>query len=93
MSNPFSDGQVVETGPVDQNPYAAPVVSGKGEYDWTLAHRIFLAFAALSALYLLPGAIGSYQAFTRLSSYQGNSVLEKVQSFFTDWAPKQEQGQ
>jgi hypothetical protein len=78
---------------VNDNPYQSPVVSCKGEYDWTLAKRIFVAFAVLAAVYMLPGAIGSYQAFNRLSSYQGHTILQKVGSFLTDWSPKQEPDQ
>lgn len=77
----------------NDNSYAAPPCSGKGEYDWTLAKRIFVAFSVLTAVYMLPGAIGSYQLFTRLQSYQGHTIWQKAESFFTDWAPKQEQDQ
>ena len=69
---------------LNENPYLSPVVSGKGEYDWTLAKRMFIAFAAMAGFYLLCSGVMSWQSFSEVPTNQYRSPVEQVQSFFTD---------
>ena len=71
-----------------ENPYLSPVVSGKGEYDWTLFKRVFMWFAFMSIFYLLCSGVASWQAFSKVPTNQYRSPVEQVQSFFTDWSQK-----
>jgi hypothetical protein len=84
-SNPFSDGVLVSDSAPSDNPDATSVASGKGWYDWTLAKRMFLAFAALAAVYLLPTAYGSWQLFRRANVNYDKPVIQQVIDVATDW--------
>jgi hypothetical protein len=69
----------------NDNPYAAPPCSGKGEYDWTLAKRMFLAFSAVAAMWLIPTAYGSWQLFRKANVNQDKPVIQQVIDVATDW--------
>jgi hypothetical protein len=70
---------------VNDNPYRAPVVSGMGEYDWTLAKRIFVAASALAIVYLLASAVGLWTSFRSDPNHRHEPVLATVAEFVGDW--------
>lgn len=69
----------------DENPYQSPVVSGKGEYDWTLAKRIFVVIAVLAFSYLIPAAVGSWQLYSRGMLHNSKPIVQRVIDFCSDW--------
>ena len=48
----------------DENPYQSPVMSGKGEYDWTLFKNAMFTVAMLAILYLSISAVGWYRVYS-----------------------------
>ena len=89
MKNPFADDVLVNSTVVaSDNPYAVPVESWKGEYDWTLAKRVFLWFAAMAGFYLLCSGVASWQSFSKVPTNQYRSPIEQIQSYFLDWQQK-----
>lgn len=68
-----------------ENPYLSPVVSGKGEYDWTLFKRVFMWFAFMSIFYLLCDVVIIWQAFDRAQIDANHTILENAEAFLFDW--------
>jgi hypothetical protein len=69
----------------DHNPYTSPGEGGEGGYDWTLAKRMWMAFASLAIVYLLASAVGSWQVFRADCNHRHEPALHTVAEFFTDW--------
>ena len=69
----------------NENPYASPSESWTGEYDWTLAKRMFLAFAALAGVYLLIDAVVIWQSWDGRTLPSDATLIEQVKAFFFGW--------
>jgi len=48
----------------NENPYASPVMSGKGEYDWSVWKNAMFTVAMLAILYLSISAVGWYRVYS-----------------------------
>ena len=68
----------------DENPYQSPESSDRGEYDWSLAKRMFIAGAALMFAYLVPATIVTWRSFQRPLKHE-TTILEQVKCFMFDW--------
>ena len=76
------DGHVTEA---SDNPYATPAERRKGRYEWPLWRRILYACAGIAIVYLLCGAVASWQAFQKTIIHHDAPMIEQVKSFFTEW--------
>lgn len=69
---------------MSDNPYQSPEFVGEGIYEWPLWRRIVYAVIAISIVYLLCGAVASWQLYSR-SAPEDATIVEKVRAFVTDW--------
>jgi len=68
-----------------ENPYLSPVVSGKGEYDWTLFKRVFMWFAFMSIFYLLCDLFVIWDSWDARTLPSDSTPLEQIKAFFFGW--------
>ena len=69
----------------DANPYAPPVDSAPGHYEWPLWRRIMYACSMIAIVYLLAAVIGLWQAWDDSQRNPNNSIVEEVVAFLTNW--------
>lgn len=70
---------------LEANPYASPCNTATGEYDLSLAKRMWLAFSALAFVYLLCGAVNAWQQFRADCNHRHEPVINTVVEFCLDW--------
>ena len=70
----------------NENPYQSPVVSGNGEYDWTLARQAFVAVVLVLLMWLIPAAVGSWEVckFRSRNICGGDNPIEVLVSIIKD---------
>jgi hypothetical protein len=54
-------------------------------YDWSLATRVFCAFALLACFYLACGAVASWQTFRADCNHRHEPAINTVAEFLLDW--------
>lgn len=69
----------------NENPYAPPSCPGCGEYDWSLAKRVFLTVSAIAILHLLIVASSMWQAWNGATIPVTATAVEKIKAFFFGW--------
>lgn len=69
----------------NDNPYASPIESSQGEYDWTLAKRVFLWVSTMAIVYLLMDAIVIWQSWNARTLPSDATMIEQVKAFFFGW--------
>lgn len=69
----------------DNNPYATPVDTAPGRYEWPLWRRIIYACSVIAIFYLAFAAIGSWNSFRHVSSIEHATPLEQIKAFFVGW--------
>ena len=67
------------------NPYAPPVDSSTGHYDWSLAKQAFLACSLIAILYLVAIAVPAWSAYSSMTQSPSRSTSQQIKAFFMDW--------
>jgi len=71
------------SGMIDNNPYASPVDTSTGHYDWSLAKQALLACSMIAILWLAAIVIPAWREYSASRSLR--SPRERIESFFLDW--------
>ena len=68
-----------------ENPYASPTDSVPGDYDWSLAKRIFLWVAMMAIAYELFSAVAIWQTWDARTMPSDATFVEQIKAFFFGW--------
>lgn len=72
----------------NDNPYATPIDTQHGKYEWPLWRRILYACSAIAIVYLLCDAALMWQNYDKIAS-KDEPAVTRLLSFFSDWkAPR-----
>lgn len=69
----------------NENPYAPPSCPGCGEYDWSLAKRVFLTFSAIAGFCLLCNAVAILGSWSPGQIDPDSTWVDQIRNLMLDW--------